>query len=269
MPFGKNNPPFDRGMTNWTWIPFLKRGLLSHPTVTFLSESVSAYMMGIMNKIDALRKTEMFGSLSGEELKVVAKSCVEKPLKKGETLFCAGDEARGLYVIAKGSLRAFRTNEDGREQVIHVERAGTTMAEVPVFDDRPYPSTVVAEEDSDVLFISKADVKRLCLQHPAIALSALKLLAARLRKTAALVESLSLREVDQRLAAFLLQEFKEKRLKKLQLPTNSDIATRLGSVREVVSRAFAKLESEKLISVDKHRNAELLNEKGLGSYSGS
>jgi CRP/FNR family transcriptional regulator len=226
-------------------------------------------MMGIMKKIDALKKTEMFGSLPSGELNKVAESCVERHLKKGETLFSAGDETRGLFVIASGSLRAFRTNEEGREQTIHVERAGTTMAEVPVFDDRPYPSTVSAEEDSDVLFISKEDVKRLCLQHPAIALSALKLLASRLRKTAALVESLSLREVDQRLAAFLLQEFKEKRLKKLQLPTNSDIAARLGSVREVVSRAFAKLESEGLISVDKHRNTQILDEEKLRSYSGS
>jgi CRP-like cAMP-binding protein len=221
-----------------------------------------------MDKIAALKKTEMFGSLSEKELKVVVGVCVERKLQKGETLFTSGDEARGLWVIAKGALKAFRENTDGREQVIHVERAGTTIAEVPVFDDRPYPSTVVAEEDSDIFFISKEDVKQLCLQHPSIALSALRLLASRLRKTAALAESLSLREVDQRLASFLLQEFKEKRLRKLQLPTHSDIAARLGSVREVVSRAFARLESEGLIAVDKHHNAEMLNEEGLRHYAG-
>lgn len=220
-----------------------------------------------MEKTDALKKTELFGPLSEAEIKALAEACVVHPLKKGETLFNAGEEAKGLYVIAKGSLKAFRGNTEGREQVIHVERAGTTIAEVPVFDDKPYPSTVVAEEDSEVLFISKEDVKRLCLKHPAIALSALKLLAARLRRTAALAESLSLKEVDQRLAAFLLKEFKEKRLKKLKLPTNSVLAARLGSVREVVSRAFAKLEADGLIKVDEHRNAELLSEDGLKKYA--
>lgn len=220
-----------------------------------------------MNKIDALKKTELFGPLSEDEIKALADAGVVHPLKKGETLFNAGEEAKGLYAIVKGSLKAVRENTEGREQIIHVERAGTTIAEVPVFDDKPYPSTVVAEEDSEVLFISKEDVKRLCLKHPAIALSALKLLAARLRKTAALAESLSLKEVDQRLAAFLLREFKEKRLKKMKLPTNSVLAARLGSVREVVSRAFAKLENEGLIKVDEHRNAEVLNEEGLGDYA--
>jgi len=220
-----------------------------------------------MEKIGALKKTELFGTLSEGELKALAEACVARSLQKGETLFNVGEEAKGLYVIAKGSLRAVRENTEGREQVIHVEKAGTTIAEVPVFDDKPYPSTVVAEEDSGVLYISKEDVKRLCLRHPAIALSALKLLAGRLRKTAALAESLSLKEVDQRLALFLLREFKEKHLKKLKLPTNSALAARLGSVREVVSRAFTKLEADGLIKVDEHRNAEILNENGLKDYA--
>ena len=219
-----------------------------------------------MNKIESLRKTELFGVLSENELKELAGACAVHPLKKGETLFNAGEEAKGLYVISKGSLRAFRGNTEGREQIIHVEKSGTTIAEVPVFDDQPYPSTVVAEEDSEVLFISKEDVRRLCRTHPAIALSALKLLAGRLRKTAALAESLSLKEVDQRLAAFLLREFKEKRLKKLKLPTNSALAARLGSVREVVSRAFAKLEAEGIVKIDEHRNTEILDEEGLRNY---
>lgn len=205
--------------------------------------------------------------MSEGEIKALADASLVHPLKKGETLFNAGEEAKGLYVITKGSLRAFRGNPEGREQVIHVEKAGTTIAEVPVFDDKPYPSTVVAEEDSEVLFISKEDVKRLCLKHPAIALSALKLLAARLRKTAALAESLSLKDVDQRLAAFLLKEFREKRLKKLKLPTNSVLAARLGSVREVVSRAFSKLENDGLVKLDEHRNAEVLNEEALSKYA--
>jgi len=225
-------------------------------------------MMTSMNKIEALKKTEMFGNLAPKELNGVAEICLEYRLKKGEILFTAGEEPRGLYVIVAGSLRAFRANEDGREQTIHVEKAGTTIAEVPVFDDKPYPSTVTAEEPSEVLFISKADIKKLCLKYPTIALSALKLLAARLRKTAALVESLSLREVDQRLAAYLMAEFKEKKIKKITVPPHAILASRLGSVREVVSRSFAKLEQEGLITLDKKHTVVLLNAQGLEKYAG-
>ena len=55
-------------------------------------------------------------------------------------LFLAGEPARGLFVIVSGSIRAFRVNAKGREQTIHVESAGATLAEVPVFDDGNYPA---------------------------------------------------------------------------------------------------------------------------------
>src|SRR6185369_2323587 len=134
------------------------------------------------DKVSALGKTALFGGLEGDELRALANQATEKRLARGEILFIAGDEARGLYVIVEGAVRAFRESLDGREQVIHVERAGATIAEVPMFDDGAYPSTVAAEEDSIVLFIDKRDVRNLCLSHPSIALAALKLLAGRLRR---------------------------------------------------------------------------------------
>ena len=162
---------------------------------------------------------------------------------------------------------------DGREQVIHVERAGATIAELPVFDDRPYPSTVAAEEDSLLLFIDKQDVRRLCLEHPQIALAALKLLAGRLRRCAELVETLSLREVDERLARWLLAEAQARGVRMaagieitLSL-TNQQIAAHIGTVREVISRALARLQQNGLIVVA-GRRVTIPNQEALAVYSG-
>jgi CRP/FNR family transcriptional regulator len=103
------------------------------------------------DKINALRRTALFGELNDDELNALAERAVERRLARDEILFVAGEEARGLFVIVTGSLRAFREGFDGREQVIHVERAGATIAELPVFDDKPYPSTVAAEVSSQKL----------------------------------------------------------------------------------------------------------------------
>jgi CRP/FNR family transcriptional regulator len=158
------------------------------------------------SKVEILKQTELFRDLDDVILRVLAGHAVEKSLERNEILFLAGDEAKGLYVIAAGAVRAFRTGADGREQVIHVERAITTIAEVPVFDNGTYPSTVSAEEPTLVYFLDKKEVFGLSLNHPEIALAATRLLARRLRKCAELVESLSLREVGQRLARLLLEE---------------------------------------------------------------
>ncbi|HKX33007.1 MAG TPA: Crp/Fnr family transcriptional regulator [Blastocatellia bacterium] len=229
--------------------------------------------MTIIDKIAALQRTALFGELGSSELQDLAERAVEKRLGREELLFIAGDEAQGLFVVVTGALRAFREGLDGREQVIHVERAGATIAELPVFDDRPYPSSVAAEEETTVLFLAKHDVRGLCLQHPRIALAALRLLAGRLRQCAELVEALSLREVDQRLARWLLGEARTRGkatsagLEITLVLTNQQIAARIGSVREVVSRALARLQSNHLITID-GRRLVLENVEALAVFAG-
>jgi CRP-like cAMP-binding protein len=223
--------------------------------------------------MEALRRTALFGGLEEKELRALAARAVERRLTRNEILFMAGDEAQGLYVVVEGAVRAFRESPDGREQVIHVERAGASLAEVPVFDEGTYPSTVAAEEDSKVLFIDKRDVQRLCMEHPQIALSALKLLASRLRRCAELVEALSLREVGQRLARFLLAEARNKGVSKgveLEINltmTNQQIAAHIGSVREVVSRALTRLQHDGLIVLD-GRRLVIPDRNALAAYAG-
>ena len=226
-----------------------------------------------IDKVTALSRTALFKELDEGTLRELAARAVERRVQKDELLFVAGEKARGLYVVVEGAVRAFRESADGREQVIHVEHAGATVAEVPVFDDGAFPSTVSAETDSILLFIDKRDVRQLCLEHPQIALTALKVLAGRLRRCAELVETLSLREVGQRLARVLLAEARaggERTGEGLAVTlslTNQQIAARVGSVREVVSRALTRLQQDKLIALD-GRRLTIPDEAALAAYAG-
>lgn len=224
------------------------------------------------DKSAILKQTELFRDLDDEVLRELADHAIEKRLDRDEILFLIGEEAAGLFVIAEGSVRAFRTAPDGREQVIHVERAVTTIAEVPVFDNGTYPSTVAAEESTTVYFLGKKEVRKLCLKHPQIALAATELLAKRLRRCAKLVEALSLREVAQRLANFLYGEalaggkqtvdglrFKQKL-------THNQLAARIGTVREVVTRSLYRLQEQKLIIVE-GKDVIVPNPALLASYA--
>lgn len=207
-------------------------------------------------KAEIFRRTELFQNLEADALRALAARAVEKRLARDEILFLEGEEAAGLFVIAEGAVRAFRTGADGREQIIHVERAPATIAELPVFDDGNYPSTVAAEEATKVYFLDKKEIRNLCLKHPQIALAAAALLAGRLRHCAKLVEVLSLREVGQRLAHLLYKEAAtngkqtEEGVRFKQKLTHNQLAARVGSVREVVTRALYRLQSQGLIVVD-------------------
>src|SRR4051812_31705077 len=106
--------------------------------------------------LEALRHAELFRDLNDRLLRALSEKAIVKRLAQDEILFVMGEQAAGLYVIASGSVRAYRTASDGREQVIHTERAGATIGELPLFDNQPYPSTAAAEEESVLVFLDKA-----------------------------------------------------------------------------------------------------------------
>lgn len=229
--------------------------------------------MKAQDKLMALKKTDLFGQIPEDTLRAFAEFTSERRYRRGEILFTAGDLAIGLYVIVSGSLRAFRQTPEGREQTIHVETAGATLAEVPVFDGGAYPSTVEAEEDTVTLFLPKAAVRRFLLENPEAALSALGILAKRLRHVTGLVERLSLQDVAQRLAAMLIDEAIKQTdgLKdgtSFTMPLHHQgIAARLGSVREVITRHLHRLATDGVVTVRGH-HIVVLDAKALQMRSG-
>lgn len=210
--------------------------------------------MTVQEIVNALAATDLFGAVGDAALRELATTTRERRLMSGEVLFSVGDKAAGLFVIVSGTLRAYRQTRDGREQTIHRESAGATLAEVPVFDGGPYPSTVQAEEESVVLFVPQQTMRGFLTKHPEAALAALALLARRLRSVSGLAEQLGLKDVAQRLAAMLWEEaasqageLKDGVSFSLTLPHQS-IAARLGSVREVITRQLHRLIDEGVIS---------------------
>lgn len=211
--------------------------------------------MTVEDKLNAFRATQLFGSAPGNVLRELASKTRVRQLTRGEVLFTGGDEATGLFVVVSGMLRAYRQTREGREQTMHVEGAGATLAEVPVFDGGPYPSTVQAEEESVVMFVPEQAMRRFLIKNPEAALAALAVLARRLRSVSGLAEQLALTDVAQRLAAMLAEEaisqageLKDGISFSLPLPHQS-IAARLGSVREVITRQLHRLIDDKVIAV--------------------
>ncbi|MDR5730454.1 MAG: Crp/Fnr family transcriptional regulator [Terriglobia bacterium] len=215
--------------------------------------------MSLERRMDVLAKSAWFQNLPVGVLAELAVQGRERKLQRGQILFTANQPADGLYVVLSGSVRAYRENIDGREQTIHVEGVGGMLAEVPVFDGGPYPSTTMAEEDSELLFLAKEDVRRFLLQHPEAALTALAILAKKLRTVASLAEQLALKDVTQRLAMLLLEEAQRKNTKlqdgvSFSLPlSHTQLASRLGSVREVVTRSLQKLVQQEIVAIHGHR----------------
>lgn len=215
--------------------------------------------MSLERYMEILANSAMFHNVPAEALAELAAHASKRKFAPGQILFTANAPADGFYIVLYGSIRAFRVNIDGREQTIHVEHAGRALAEVAVFDGGSYPSTAIAEENSEALYLSEQYIHHFLLQYPEAALSFLSYMAKKLRAIASLAEQLALKDVSQRLATLLLEEGQRNGPEladgaSFSLPlSHTQLASRLGSVREVVTRGLQKLVHLGVIEIHGHR----------------
>ena len=147
-----------------------------------------------------------------------------------------------------------------------MESAGATLAEVPVFDGGGYVATAVAEKDTQLLFVPRPALLDLCRRRPEIALGVIAVLARRVRTFAATIEDLALRDVTARLARFLLTEAPREGDVVDLSGTREEVAFRLGTVRELVSRSLSQLRAAGLVVV-RGRRVQLIDERRLAALA--
>lgn len=194
-----------------------------------------------------LGATPYFRSLSPEELAGLCRRCHLRELEAGELILLEGAPAEALYVVRGGSVRVFKTAKTGaREQVLIVLGPGETFNDVPVFDGGPNPASAQATvPGTRVYAVPRTLVAHLIATNPRFAGDVIRVLAGRLRHLTGLVGDLSLRDALQRLAKLLLEESAPTGEVGL---TQQEMATRVGVVREVVSRALRELETRGIIA---------------------
>lgn len=215
---------------------------------------------------DFLGSVPYFSALDPEEIRRIAKKTFECSFAKGEVLFLEGEHCSGLYLVRTGRIRVFKSSPEGREQVLLTAGAGDTFNDVPVFDGGPNPASASALEPSIVCIIPKETLLSLLADYP-VARSIIGLFAVRLRHLTVVVEDLSFRSVTSRLARMLLDlAVAEGGQKPVPRLTQDEMATIVGSVRDVVGRALKALAKTNAIRIEGQRilviDLEKLREMG-------
>ena len=198
----------------------------------------------------------IFGGLDDVERQMVARRARRKRYVAGELLFQEGDPCAGLHIVAAGRVRIYKSSPSGREQVLAIEGPGSTVAELPVFDGGNYPASAIALEETEIVFLPREEFYSFCLERPEVAMKVLAAVGKRLRKLVELIEELSFTTVRQRLAATLLRLARAHGAKspeglRFDLPdSHQEMAHKMGTVRELVSRNLTRLAAEGMIKVE-------------------
>ncbi|KAA0237701.1 Crp/Fnr family transcriptional regulator [bacterium] len=202
-----------------------------------------------------VRRIGFFSPLAEDDAGRVARRLIARRYGSREFIIVEGERPAGFYVLRSGKARIFRTAPDGREQTFRLVSPGDTFAEVPVFDEGPNPATVEAIEESEAILVPTAVLDDVMREHPEVAHLILRHFSARLRSFTELVEQISLQTVQGRIARYLYQLAREEGVRTTEgivVPreiTQQDLASLVGSVREVVSRTLKVMEEDGIVQV--------------------
>jgi len=213
-----------------------------------------------------LQKVPQFSELSEHTQQAIAASATQRHFGSGQVIYLEGEPAESIYVLEAGWIKATRMTLEGREQALMFLRPVDIFGDIAVFTGTPYPGTVVALEPVRVWVIPAKTILKLIPQHPDLAMSIIRHLGERVLHYVNLVEDLSLRSVEARLAHTLLQNVElhdgQLMVPRREWTTFDEMAVRLGTVRDVLSRALKTLEAENFLRVEK-QYILLLDPKGL------
>jgi len=196
-----------------------------------------------------LRTHGYFRQLDIAQLQAVARLATQRTLGRGEILALEGDPCTAVYFVIEGRMDAIKSSLQGREQVVEELGSGQAFYIVPALDGGPLPITTRAAEQTMLLAFPRSDLLALLDAYPSVARAVLLEFARRLRRFTVLIEDLALRKVPQRLARLLLERAASENAYPM---TRQQMASRLGTVREVVVRAISQFEREGWIQVRRH-----------------
>jgi CRP/FNR family transcriptional regulator len=199
-----------------------------------------------------LGNTSLFQTLNGEQLEFLGAIATVQTYAKGEMIFAEGDPATGFFIVKSGRVKVFKLSADGKEQILHVFAPEDHFAEVPAFDGQCFPASAATLEPTELLSFPRPVFLELLQQHPSLSIAILGTFARHLRRLAHLVDTLSFKEVPERLAAYLLGlSDRLEGTDHLDLDlTKGQLAALLGTIPETLSRAFYRLSQAGAIATD-------------------
>lgn len=214
-----------------------------------------------------LKRLRTFDFLRGIEeaaLTRLANASSWKIYPPNAVIFWEGEVESNLFYLQYGSLKVLRSSTDGREQVLKFIEAGENFNEVGVLAKRSNPATAIALEESGIWLIPRHALEEIVMAHPQTAMRIIENMADKIIELVTLAADLSLKTVEARFAQLLLEQAEGDVIERRRWTNQIELAARLGTVPDVLSRVIRELTKAGLIEMDK-QHIRILDRAGLSA----
>ena len=225
-----------------------------------------------MDIFKEIENVALFHGTTADQLKFLAAQANYKTFKPGDMIIGEADFIRAFYIVISGRLKLYKSSPEGKEQTLYLLGPGEPFGMCTAFATDSFPASVMALEEGAVLIIPGPAMESVASKEPIILLNIIHVLSNRLKESMTLIESLSLKEIPQRLASFLIHSLKKEGQSKesrVKLTiSHRELSKILGSTPEALSRALKKMGSDGILNVEGRTitilNLDALNELAEG-----
>ena len=209
-----------------------------------------------MDDQELLRTVPIFSELSEADIAALARLTSRRTCPKDTVVFFENEEGDSFFCIVAGRIKVTILGDDGREVILSVLGRGDFFGEMALLDNEPRSATAIAVEDTELLSLHRNDFQSVLSDNRSIMSALIKILTARLRRANHQISTLALLDVYGRVARVIVDTARDegKRLKDGRIAfrraTHQEIANRIGTTRETVTRMLKDLERHALIRVE-------------------
>lgn len=212
------------------------------------------------------RKDSLFSSFCDADADALNdhKSC--NYYKKNQPLFIEGNTPRGVFCVNEGKVKIFARGEEGKEQIIHISKAGEIVGFRAMFSGEPYKVAASTLEESNICFISKNDFMDMIDTNPTLRNGIMRELSKELADRATFITNMAQKSVRERVAfaLLILNDIYSPEMINL---TREDLANFVGTATETLIRLLKDFKEEDLIATHA-RKIEVLDKDGLLNVAG-
>ncbi len=209
-----------------------------------------------MDEKELLKTVPIFSELGEADADALARLTTRRRYPKDTVIFFENEEGDAMFMILAGRIKVTILGDDGREIILSVLAPGDFFGEMALLDNEPRSATAIAAEETELLLLHRTEFQGVLAENSSIGTALLRVLNQRLRRANQQISTLALLDVYGRVARVLLDMAKEegRRLKDGRIAfrraTHQEIANRIGTTRETVTRMLKDLERQGLIHID-------------------
>lgn len=203
----------------------------------------------------------LFRDLNDSEIEKIVQISLTRTWKKHSYIFLQGEPLENVYFIEEGTIKIYKSDINGREQIVSIAKKGEMFPHVGFFRKGSYPANAEVVEKANLVVVPIAKFENLLIENPELCIKVFKVLGEKIVDLQNRLEEQILNNTYEQIIKLLIR-LGEKHGKKNEAGnvilknefTNKDLANMIGTTRETVSRTLTKMKKEELIEIDEEGN---------------